>query len=138
MRRHVDKTATFLNVDLILYSRWNLEPLVAAPGRRVCVLYTGKQRRTYEAHLELAGQPKSADAGIRGLAALIGALPEAERKLWDTARTRDFNIGVEAAMKPFTFEIPIARETGEAASAPGTRIVFTLCAPDVHGSMPAR
>jgi hypothetical protein len=44
--------------DLILYSRWNLEPLVAAPGRRVCVLYTGKQRRTYEAHLDLAGQPK--------------------------------------------------------------------------------
>jgi hypothetical protein len=95
-----DPVTEFLNVDLDLYSRSNLEPLVAALGKRVIVLYAGRHRRTYEAHLELNVAPKSADAAIRGFAALIRKLPEEPRKLWDTARTRDFSIGVQAAMQP--------------------------------------
>jgi len=134
MAKHINnKTTTFLNVDLDLYSRSNLEPLVAALGQQVSVLYTGRHRKIYEAHLELASlrKTRSADSAIRGFSDLIEALPRAARKLWDTARIRDFNIGVQAALQPHSYKIPLARETVEAATRLQARIVFTVYAPDV-------
>jgi hypothetical protein len=88
------KATTFLNVDLDLYSRSNLQPLVAALGQRVFTLQVGREGQTYSAHLELSREPKTAGT------ALIHTLPKAERKLWDTANVRDFNVGVQAAMRP--------------------------------------
>ncbi len=131
MPKHIDKITHFLNVDLDIYSTSNLEPLVAALGEQVYVLYSGRQRRTYEAHLELAGWPKSADAAIHRFSALIDKLPKGPRKLWDTARTRDFSIGVQAAMQPSSYDMPLARETVEAASELKARIVLTVYAPEV-------
>jgi len=55
----------FLNVDLDIFSRCDLQPLVTALGRKVFVLWTGRIGRTRCAHLELAGITKAADATIR-------------------------------------------------------------------------
>jgi hypothetical protein len=97
----VDSTAThFLNVDLDIYSSRDLQALVTALGQKVMVLYVGRIRRTHRAHLELAKSTKTADATIRGFCALIEALPKVERHLWNAARVRDFNIGVQAGMQP--------------------------------------
>ena len=78
------KATTFLNVDLDLYSRSNLQPLVAALGQRAFTLHVGREGQTHSVHLELSREPKTADLAIRSLAALIDTLPKAERKLWDT------------------------------------------------------
>ena len=122
------KQTTFLNVDLDLFSRQNLQPLLSALGSKILILHAGRHGRTYRAHVELAGSPKSADAAIRRFAALIGALPKSERRLWDAATIRDFNIGVQAAMRPHSHEIPLAAKTIDIVSALKARIVITVYA----------
>src|SRR5262245_43352915 len=101
----------FLNVDLDLYSRHQIEPLVKALGRKVIVLFKGRDRTRYCAHLELAMQTKGADPTIRQFCRLIRALPRAERALWDGASSRDFSIGVQAGDKPSSCDFAIDTET---------------------------
>lgn len=124
------KATNFLNVDLDLYSRSNLEPLVAAFGGRVSVMYVGRHRQMYEAHLELAKMIKNADVVIRGFKDLVETLPPSTKKLWDTAETRDFNIGIQAGMQPHSFELPLAQKTVAICSRLKARIVFTVYAPE--------
>jgi hypothetical protein len=127
----VDSTAThFLNVDLDICSSRDLQALVTALGQKVMVLYVGRIRRTHRAHLELAKSTKTADAAIRGFCALIEALPKVERHLWNAARVRDFNIGVQAGAQPLFCEFILAAETLKAAYELGARIVFTVYAPE--------
>ena len=120
----------FLNVDLDIYSRQDLEALVNALGKKVIVLYVGRLKRTHRAHLELAKTTKTADATIRGLCALIETLPNAERDLWNSAKVRDFNIGVQAGTHPYSSEFALAAETLKAAQELSARIVFTVYAPE--------
>ncbi len=120
----------FLNVDLDIYSRRNLQPLVTALGKNVMVLYAGRVRRTHEAHLELATVTKTADATIRGFCTLIKALPKVERALWNAARARDFSIGVQAGRQPRSTDFALAPETLKATYELGARIVFTVYAPE--------
>ena len=65
------KEMRFLNVDLDLVSRSDLQPLVTALEPAAFALHVGHEKRTYSAHLELSKFPKNADAAIRGFAALI-------------------------------------------------------------------
>jgi len=123
------KEMRFLNVDLDLVSRSDLQPLVTALEPATFALHVGHEKRTYSAHLELSKFPKNADAAIRGFAALIQKLSRAERKLWDTARVRDFNIGVQSALQPRAFEIKLTPDTLGIASILGARIVLTVYAP---------
>lgn len=124
-----DKSTHFINVDLDIYSRSNLEPLVTALGKRVFVLYVGRPRRTYEAHLEIAAEPKTADNAIKKFAALINSLPSPARRLWDTAKRRDFSIGVQAAMESEVVDFPLELETVRAVASLKARIVITVYAP---------
>jgi hypothetical protein len=128
------KTTRFLNVDLDLYSRSDLKPLVTALGQRVLTLHVGREGQTYSAHLELSREPKTADFAIRTLAALIHALPKLERNLWDTAKVRDFNVGVQAALEPRSYEVALAYETIKIASELKARIVLTIYAAEVPKS----
>ena len=135
MSPDTDKSTHFLNVDLDVYSRSNLEPLVGALGKRVHVLYLGRPRQTYEAHLEIAiapRYPESPDRTIKKFAALINSLPKPARKLWDTAKRRDFNIGLQAAMQPHALEFALAPETVRAAASLNARIVITIYAPMIE------
>jgi hypothetical protein len=122
---------TFLNVDLEVASSFDLQPLVTTLGRNVIVMYAGRDRRTYRAHFELSRSAKTADAAIRRFCQLVDKLPKKARMLWNTAKVRDFNIGVQAAMQPRSYAIVLAQETVAAASALKARIVFTLYAPDL-------
>jgi hypothetical protein len=66
-------------------------------GGKVIELYVGRERRMYKAQLELAtGHPKSPESIIRGLCKLIQELPSDARRLWDAAKSREFDIGIEA------------------------------------------
>lgn len=125
-------TTEFLNVDLDVYSRANLEPLVTAFGDRVSVMNVGRKKRIYEAHLELAKIVKNADEAVQGFGTLIEALPRSARKLWDKAKIRDFNIGVCAAMQPYSYELALSNKSVEIASRLKARIVFTIYASKVR------
>ena len=120
----------FLNVDLDIYSTRNLQPLVAALGKAVIVLHIAHIKRTYGAHLEVVKLTKTPDAAIREFCSLIKRLPRAERALWDAAKVRDFNIGIQAGLQPYCTEFALEAETIRATSDLGARIVLSVYAPD--------
>lgn len=120
----------FLNVDLDIYSKADLQPLVSALGKKVMVLYIGRVRQTHCAHLEVAKITKTADATIRAFCSLLQALPKPERNLWTAAKIRDFNIGVQACTQPHSTEFALSAETLRASHELGARIVFTVYAPE--------
>ena len=133
MNRNSQQTTHFLNVDLDIYSKSNLQPLVTAMGKKVNTLFVGRNKRVYQATLELvgAGLSKSPDLTIRTFCALIRSLPRTAVAQWNAAKVRDFNIGVQAAMQPLSYKIALEPETVRAASAMKARIVLTVYAPDV-------
>jgi len=122
----------FLNVDLDIYSRSNLTPLVGALGEMVFVLYLGRPKNTWEARLELSilsrRQEKDPNAIIQKMATLIEALPSGPRAIWDKAKRREFSIGVQAGLSPNSFDLAIEPKTLAAASKLNARIVLTLYA----------
>ena len=57
MPRSQYNVTTFLNVDLDLLSRSNLQPLVTVLRHRTFALHVGRDQHTYRAHLELSEAP---------------------------------------------------------------------------------
>jgi catechol 2,3-dioxygenase-like lactoylglutathione lyase family enzyme len=129
-----DGETAFLNVDLDLLSTAPLEPLVSAFGKRVVVLYVGGERRRYEAHLELASLVRTADVAIRRLVDLVESLPRPARRAWNGARSRVFNIGIQAGHEPFSREWLVSEATVAAAARVRGSIIVTVYAAERHRS----
>ena len=118
--------AQFLNVDLDVYSKSDLQPLVDGFGKKVIPLYVGRDRGMNSAHLELSIPKPSADSAILGLCALVRALPRTERELWNGARKREFSVGVQAGQQPFACDFRIEAQTVKAVAELGAAIVLTV------------
>jgi hypothetical protein len=116
---------TFLNIDLDIYSRSPLDSLVQAFGRHVVTLYVGRQGRRHAAHLEMATYSQNPDRLIRRFADLVQRLSPANRRLWDAAQVREFNIGIQAASGP-AYELHLNPKTVKAASAINATIGITV------------
>jgi len=121
-----------LNVDLDIVSKAPLERLVQAWGEKVDVLHVGKWGRHYGARLEVGGSGHKAHADrlISRLVALVEALPKSRRLLWDQAQSREFNVGIEAAIKSPIFEWRIQPKTLDAVARVDGRIIVTVYAPE--------
>jgi hypothetical protein len=131
----------YVNVDLDVYSRVPLEGFVQALGDEAFVLFVGGGRRKFEAHLELASShmTMSADDTIVGLTRLIQSLPRVQRKVWDSAQRREFNIGIEAGLEPHGFELRLEQRTLKAVTDVDGVLVITVYAPDLtEARHPAR
>lgn len=138
MNKQTDAEKTrFLNVDLDIYSSSDLQPLVSSLGKKVIVLYVGREKRTYSAHLELARITANADSTIRHFCTFIESLPKAALQRWNSARSRDFNIGVQAAPQPNSCRFVLDAETVKAASDVGARIVLTVYGTEPRTLLPA-
>ncbi|HUR19379.1 MAG TPA: hypothetical protein VMZ90_01135 [Vicinamibacterales bacterium] len=119
-------TTQFLNVDLDLRSRSSLEPLVKAFGRKILVLHCGREGREYGAHLELGLSYDNPDLLLRRFVALVEALPRPARALWNRARVREFNIGIQSATKPQSFDLHLKDATVRAVARVNARIGMTV------------
>jgi len=119
-------TTHFLNVDLDIYSRHDLQPLVKALGAKVDVLYAGREREQYSAHLEIAALTKTVDSTIRAFCRLIERLPESKRRLWNNASIRSFSIGIQAGTRPNPCDFTIQPKTVKAVSEVAAQIVLTI------------
>jgi hypothetical protein len=126
MKKTGENRTGFLNVDLDVYSRSNLEPLAVELGDRVSVLYVGRERGIWSVHLEIAGQPAGADEAIRAFVGLVRKLSRAKKKLWNGAKSREFNIGVQSGNLPRCFEISLEAKTVELVAEVGGRIVVSV------------
>jgi hypothetical protein len=120
----------FLNVDLEVFSRERLKGLVEGLGRSVHVLHEGAYGRKYAACVELwgsgCGQP--ADTLIRRILRLLNKMPRSAKRLWNGAQVRQFNIGIQAAFKPRSFELAVQPDTLKAVARLGARVVVTVYA----------
>jgi hypothetical protein len=123
----------FLNVDLDIYSKYDLQPLVTALGKKIIVLFVGRVKRTYQAHLEVTRLTGDADSTIRAFCSLIRSLPHPERQLWDSAKQREFNVGIQAGPNPYSTEFELENQTVKSAAELNARIVFTIYAPEKPG-----
>jgi hypothetical protein len=124
----------YANVDLDVYAGAPLDGFVQALGDEVLVLYVGGGRRKYEAHVELVSShmARSADDAIVGLVSLIRGLPRVHRKIWDSAKRREFNIGIEAGLEPHGFELRLEQRTLQAIANVRGVLVITVYAPDLR------
>jgi len=121
---NLDKNS-FLNVDVEIFSKSDLQPLVAALGHKVMVHYLGPEFRKHKAYLCLAGaQPKTPENGILRYCKLIQKLPPKERALWDTAKSRSFDIGIEAPKQETYYWAAVGSEAIRAEV--GAQIAITV------------
>ncbi len=116
----------YRNVDLDIYSRHDLRPLIKGFGAKVHVLFVGRERGKYCAHLEIAQHPKTADSAIRAFCRLVEGLPEPERLLWNNATVRSFSIGIQAGTHPNPRDFTIRPRTVKAVSEVDAQIVLTI------------
>jgi hypothetical protein len=133
MSQSVLDKSQFLNVDLDVISNSDLKPLVEAMEDRIIVLYVGRVKRHYEAHLELVGSPlpsamhlKNPEMLILGFCRLIQGLPLQARKLWDSAKTRSFDIGIEARGPMHYYWFALTPKAIEAALEINAQIAVTV------------
>ena len=117
-------------VDLEIYSRIRLSPLVEAFGERVAVLYDGRVRSRYLAALEVHGWQLTEEQEIRRFVSMVRQLPPRARRLWDTAQSRTFDIGVQARRTPHSFTFRLSAATIAAVAGLGGRIAITTYAPE--------
>src|SRR4030095_2226338 len=87
----------FMNVDLEIVSRFKLDALETSVSDLGHALYSGPagKKGTYLLALECNRYPKNADAGILALCVAVDRLSKMERRLWDRALSRRFDVGYE-------------------------------------------
>ena len=71
----------------------------------------------------------TADRTIIGLTWLVKRLPPCYRKVWDSAKSREFNVGIEAGLEPHSFELRLNPRTVDAVRDVGGTLVVTVYAP---------
>ena len=123
-----------MNVDLEIYSREDLRPLVDAFGKRVIDLYVGRPRRTYEAHLEVTAATRDPERTIRQFVRLIRKLPPQARRWWNEAKRREFNIGVQAGDTPNGWKLVLSPEIVKEAASLNACIGFTVYSAECPGA----
>jgi hypothetical protein len=93
--------------------------------------HVGKWGRRYGARLEVGGSGYQDDANklINRFVGLVESLPRGPRKLWDGARSKEFNVGIEAANESPVFEWRVQPKTVEGVMRVNGSIVVTVYAP---------
>lgn len=145
MSQSVLDKSQFLNVDLDIISNSDLKSLVEAMGDRIIVLYVGRVKRHYEAHLELAGSalptarhPKIPEILILRFCRLIQDLPHQARKLWDSAKTRSFDVGIVARGPMHHYWFALTPKAIEAALEINAQIAVTVYGPLKRAKVPSK
>ena len=126
----------FLNVDVEVVSTGDLEPLAAAMARGACQLAYYRRGGRHHVRFELDTSPRSADQGIRAFAKLLNRLPPKARRLWNAARRRDFDIGIQAPRHSGSAILELSREAVQLVGKLRGRILFTVSAAGGKGSPP--
>jgi len=119
-------TANYLNVDLEIRSRSDLQPLADAVADRLFVLHIGKVAGSFFLSLEVLCLPGGPDAAIKQLGRVMSRLPAPARRLWTGARDRVFDIGIEATVGSTTLALALEPETVKLVGRLKARIALTV------------
>ena len=107
LKTTIEETTHFLNVDLEVKSRSNLQPLIDSinESKLAHELSSFCFGGLYHAGFEVSSYVKKIDPIIRIFARIIGERPPEPRRLWDRAVRRDLNIGIQSGLKGETYSI---------------------------------
>jgi len=122
-----DETTHFITVDLEIGSRGKLDAIVAVLGPRMAEMYRGKIGTLNHANYEGDGGA-TIDKTIENLLRMLRLLTPAAKREWRAAKVRDFNIGIQAGMKPNSLELTVSDRTMQEVSRLGGRLVITIYA----------
>ena len=120
----------FLNVDLEVGAKRKPTALVEALGGKLHNLWAGRFKGLYRANYELAHvKTLNPTETILELVRIVRKLDRTAKKEWDAAPLRDFNVGVQAALEPYTFELAVEPRAVELVAEVGGQIGITVYAP---------
>ena len=122
-----DAATSFLNVDVDLRDEHGLDDLLRHFGDDVLVLHQTAQ----DASLELSREHDSLESCVRGWIALVQALPDEARRLWDRCAYRKLNVGIQAGVEPHAEYFSMSREAVSLLASVQFEIVFTIYAASV-------
>jgi hypothetical protein len=111
----------FLNVDLDLDAEEGIDELLEALRPALVI-----SRFSTRAGLELDLQPTSPEIAIRGLVTLVQKLPPDKRAIWDKAKVKSFNIGIQARANPHYTEFALPSEVLSLVHSISASIAFTV------------
>ncbi len=125
----LDKSC-FMNVALEIFSKSDLKPVADAFGSNVTVFYLGKEFGLFKAYF-YPGWPQSntPETGILRYCKLIQKLPKKERNLWDSAKSRSFDLGFEGPKIGRYFWGTVSQKAVRAAAEVGAQIAITIYGP---------
>lgn len=116
----------FINVDLDIVSRAKLGAIKASLSQTAYSLYSGPVRKgIFLLRLECNSDPKDADTATIKLCTAIEALGSNERRLWDRALKRTFDVGYEIIPGCRAVQVSLRTETLQRATALGATVSFT-------------
>ena len=127
MKVRKPRPARFLNVDLQIWSARDLRPLIRVLKKETIVLHAIEGFAAFE----FLPQLRNAPATLNRFCELLEKLPPAARNSWESAKTRQMDVGIEggAARKAGRFSIP-ASTLARVAKLKAER-VFTVYSPDL-------
>ncbi|MGA2216786.1 MAG: hypothetical protein ABSG51_01780 [Terracidiphilus sp.] len=118
-----------MSVTLEVFSKSDLQPLVAALGSKVRVHFLGTEFRLFKAYRDLADRPKMPETSVLRYCRLIEKLPPEERALWDSAKSRSFWIGIDAPGPGTYYWSAVGSDAIRAAAEVGAQIAITVYGP---------
>ncbi len=136
----------FKNVDLEIVSRSKLHALEAAVNDKAHALFSGPLRKgIFLLSLECNSYPRDANAAIVGLCEAVEGLNKCERKIWERALSRTFDVGYGVKPGSRGVHVVLRPETLRRVTALGATIAFTCYLDDnsepdrpASGSQPIR
>ncbi len=116
----------FINVDLDIVSRAKLGAIEASLSQTAYSLYSGPVRKgIFLLRLECNSDPKDADTATIKLCEAIEALGGNERRLWERALKRTFDVGYEIIPGCSAVHVSLRPETLKRVTALGATVAFT-------------
>jgi hypothetical protein len=92
------KLPVFLNVDLEIESRKPLRPLARELRDKIHMTFLGRINGNHCLFFEISANTRNQEATIHAFCKLIEGLSAVNRKLWDTALRKEFDLGYESQL----------------------------------------
>jgi hypothetical protein len=124
--------AQFIGVDLDIKSRADLSVLAQAWDKLAVVNYLDNSARKHWLRVLLTSQPKNPAEAVRLFAKLVLGLPRQARATWTRARSKEFDIGIQAGHAPVPSEWVLEASVLETVADLGARIRLTVYSPLPH------
>lgn len=118
----------FLNVDLVIDSYENLQPLVNELAGNVSVMFNGEWENNLN-RLSLAikySYEKTADEIVLEFCYLIEKFSSESNLIWNRCQKREFDVGFESGSSLTSYETEIQAETIQRVAKLGGSILITI------------